>query len=75
MNYNGQRIRLETASRHHVEELVIPGFEPPPGVVVWGERVFVLHGPSMVDSTDRRLLYVETFAYSVPMNAARKGSP
>ena len=53
------RVRLVTPQGAEVAEHVLPPFNVPPMVLVWGSRVFVHRG-------DIGLVYEEAFAFFVP---------
>lgn len=49
----------------YVTTLEIPPFNPPPGVVMWGSRIFHLMPRAGIDENGC-WRYVEVFAYYVP---------
>ena len=56
--------RLTTAAGDYVATVWIPKFDPPPGVVIWGERVFTRYEARE---------YREAFAYYCPPASTAAG--
>jgi len=49
-----------------VKALEIPDMQPPPSVIVWGERVFMIIPPAFSPGDGTTPEYGEVFAYVVP---------
>lgn len=54
------KVKLYTNDDRFVAEVVVLPFKTMPEVLIWGSRVFKLHGVNA---------YREVFAYSVPITA------
>ena len=64
------RIKLFTRDGGFVHEAQLPDFNPGPGIVLWGERVFTRDVTSLIESDGSRTVrYTEGFLYVLPEGA------
>jgi hypothetical protein len=56
-----KKVKIVTRAREYVAEVDVLPFQPPPDILVWGERFFQR-------ITD--VCYCESFAYFIPPEAA-----
>jgi len=61
------KVKLQSRDGEPVAEIEIPLFKMLPGVIVWGERTFVHYGPDLSPSNPLTPVYMEVFAYTVPV--------
>lgn len=70
-----RKIRLAVREGGHVADVWVPPFVSMPEVVLWGQRIFTLHGELKADGEACSHEYREVFAYWVPpQEVATNGS-